>query len=770
MVFTRRLTIRLAALAFLAGILLVQQLAVLPSLWWALSLVPLLFLAWRRPVWLVPVFFVAGVVWVSFRAGLILEDSLSSALEGQDLILEGAVADLPTRTEFGWRFPFDATKASHEGQAVTVPARILLSAGRGEFTPRAGEAWRLTARLKRPHGLQNPGGFDYEAHLFRNRLRATGYVRLEETPQRLETASPRYAIDRVRQQLGATMRARLPDSVFAGIVVALANGDGGGVSNEQWDIFRRTGTLHLVAISGLHISLIGGIAFFLGRFLWALPGYTVLRYPAPVVGAVCAIAAAAGYSALAGFVIPTQRALIMLTVAMGGILLRRQIPPTQLLAIALFAVLVYDPLAVMAAGFWLSFAAVAVILFVAQGGSWRMEWWRKWGYLQLAIALGMLPLMVALFQQVSLVAPLANLLAVPVFDLLMVPLTLAGIALLGVWPALSHSLFELAAWLLAQLWPVLEWLAALSWGQWTRPALPFWAILAAMVGVGWLLAPRGWPARWVGIAWLLPLALWRPATPAPGEVWFTLLDVGQGLSAVVRTATHTLVFDTGPRFGTFDTGRAVVAPFLRTQGVERVDTLIVSHGDNDHIGGTESLRRLLTVEKVLSSVPERVDGAGSCEAGQKWEWDGVEFTVMNPLPGDVGKKNDQSCVLRVRTVHGRVLLPADIEARAEQRLVTAWGADLHAEVLVAPHHGSKTSSTDMFIVAVRPDVVLLPVGYRNRFRHPHPDVIARYDAAHVRRLDSAASGAIEVRLSGAGIETTRWRERRRRYWHHVPAS
>ncbi len=746
-----------------------QQLAALPSLWWALTLIPLLFLAWRRPVWLVPVFFVVGVVWVSFRAGLILEENLPPALEGQDLVLEGHVADLPTRTEFGWRFPFDVTKAMHEGWAVAIPSRILLNAGRGEFTPGAGEAWRLTARLKRPHGLQNPGGFDYEAHLFRNRLRATGYVRLDETPQRLEAASPRYAIDRLRQRLGAAMHARLPDNAFAGIVVALANGDGGGVGDPQWDIFRRTGTLHLVAISGLHISLIGGIGFFLGRFLWALPGYTVLRYPAPVVGAVCAIAAAAAYSALAGFVIPTQRALIMLTVAMGGILLRRQVPPTQLLAIALFAVLAYDPLAVMAAGFWLSFAAVAVILFVAQGGSWRLEWWRKWGYLQLAIALGMLPLMFALFQQVSLVAPLANILAVPVFDLLMVPLTLAGIALLGVWPALSQSLFELAAWLLAQLWPALEWLAALTWGQWTRPALPLWTILAALIGAAWLLAPRGWPARWVGAVWLLPLALWRPVAPAAGEVWFTLLDVGQGLSAVVRTATHTLVFDTGPRFGTFDTGRAVVVPFLRTQGVERVDTLIVSHGDNDHIGGTESLRRLLSVEKILSSVPERVDDAVPCEAGQQWAWDGVEFAILNPPAGESGRKNDQSCVLRVRSVHGRVLLPADIEAKAERRLVTTQGERLRAEVLVAPHHGSKTSSTDTFVTAVRPEVVLLPVGYRNRFRHPHPDAVARYDAAGVRRLDSAASGAIDVRLTAAGRAVSAWRERHRRYWQHAPA-
>ena len=742
-----------------------QQLPELPPLWWGLLLVPLGLLAWRRPAWLVAVFFVAGVVWVSFRAGLILDEQLPPALEGRDLVIEGQVADIPNRTDFGWRFPFDVARAEHAGAAVRIPSRVLLSSGGQEFAPRAGEAWRLQVRLTRPHGLQNPGGFDAEAHLFRHRLRARGYVRPEFPPARLETASAKYAIDRVRQRLGDALRARLPDNPFAGIVIALANGDSGGVSNEQWDIFRRSGTLHLVAISGLHISLIGGIAFFLGRWLWALPGYTVLRYPAPVVGAVCALLAAAGYAALAGFVIPTQRALIMLGVVMGGILLRRQTAPTQLLAIALLAVLTYDPLAVMAAGFWLSFAAVAVILFVAHGESWRMEWWRKWGYLQIAIALGMLPLMFALFQQVSLIAPLANLLAVPVFDLLMVPLVLAGLVFLGFLPSVAQTLFELAAGLLAQLWPVLEWLGSLAWSQWTRPALPGWALVCAGVGVVWLLAPRGWPARWIGAVWLLPLALLRPPAPGPGEVWFTLLDVGQGLAAVVRTASHTLVFDAGPRLGAFDTGRTVVVPYLRAQGVERVDVFVVSHGDNDHIGGVESVRRALPVEKILSGVPERTEGAASCEAGQRWEWDGVTFAILNPPVGESGSKNDQSCVLHVRAPNGSLLLPADIEARAERRLVAEQGERLRADVLVAPHHGSKTSSTEAFIGAVRPDVVLFPVGYRNRFRHPHPAVVVRYAAAGTRRLDSASAGAIELRLRAQGMSVSAWRARHRRYWH-----
>lgn len=744
--------------------MLVQQLAELPSLHWGWLLLPLAWLAWRRPAWLIPVFFVAGVVWTGFRAGLVLDDTLAPELEGQNLLIEGYVADIPQHAEFGWRFPFDVVRAAHAGEAVKIPRHILLTAAPEEFAPRAGEHWRLAARLNRPHGYQNPGGFDYEAYLFRNRLRARGHVRRDPPPQRLDSDPLFYAIDRLRQSLGETIGARLQGDPFAGVVAALGNGDSRGVTDEQWGVFRRSGTLHLVAISGLHISLVGGIAFFLGRLLWSLPGYTVLRVPAPVVGALAALAAAAGYAALAGFVVPTQRALIMLAVVLGGILLRRRFAPTQILGAALLAVLLYDPLSVMAAGFWLSFAAVAVILFAAQGERARLKWLRQWGYLQWAIALGMLPLTLLLFQQVSLVAPLANMLAVPVFDFMVVPLTLTGIALLHAIPPAADFFFALAAWLLGALWPALEHLGELPHSQWLRPELPLWALGCALIGVAWLLAPRGWPARWVGAVWLLPLAMVRPPAPAEGEVWFTLLDVGQGLSAVVRTRAHVLVFDAGPRFGSFDTGEAVVAPYLRARGIGRVDVLVVSHGDNDHIGGARSVRRALPVAKVLSSVPARLPGALPCEAGTGWSWDGVAFAILNPPPGETGRRNDQSCVLRVRGPHGGVLLPGDIERKAEQRLTAEQGARLRAEVLVAPHHGSKTSSTPEFVEAVGAAHVLFPVGYRNRHHHPHPAVVARYQAAGARLRGSPSSGAIELRLRATGIETNAYREAQRRYW------
>ncbi len=756
---------RMAALAFLAGILLVQQLPALPSLWWGLCLIPLLGLSLRRPWWLIPLFFLAGVVWTGYRAGAILQDELPRALEGRNILVEGRVADIPQRAEFGQRFEMNVARAELDGRAVQVPARILLNSRDFSFQPRAGETWRLLVRLSRPHGYQNPGGFDYEAYLFRHRLRAKGYVRDEIAPQRLDAGHAWYDIDRLRQDLGDRMRAQLRDNEFAGIVVALANGDSRGLSAEQWQVLRRTGTLHLVAISGLHISLIAGIAFFIARWLWALPGYTVLRLPAPMFGAVCALLAAGLYAALAGFVIPTQRALIMLAVALSGVLLRRRFPPSQLLAFALLAVLVYDPLSIMAAGFWLSFAAVAVILFAMQGGRTDAPVLYKWGYIQWAIALGMLPLMLVMFQQFSLVAPLANMIAVPVFDLLAVPLTLAGVLSFGLLPdAVAGVFFKLAAGLLHLLWQVLTFLADLPFSQWIQSAPPTWALLCGIAGVALLLAPRGWPARWAGAVWLLPLFLVRPPAPAPGEAWFTLLDVGQGLAAVVRTQTHTLVFDTGPRYGSFDTGDAVVEPYLNARGVRHIDTLIISHGDNDHIGGAESVLRAMPVGDVLSSVPERLAGARPCASGQAWNWDGVDFTMLNPGGAPFDRANDNSCVLHVQSRYGGILLPADIEARAERRLIEFRGERLRSEVLVAPHHGSKTSSTPEFIDAVAPRYVLFPVGYRSRYHHPDPAVVQRYADRGVAVRATPSAGALEFRLRAAGLEAAAYRQRHRRYW------
>lgn len=755
---------RTSALAFLLGILLVQQCAELPSFWWGALALPALALAWRWPFCLPLAFLAAGVFWVTLRAGFILGDTLPHELEGRDLELTGYVADVPQPGERGARFRFHVEHARDDGQAVRVPAHVLLNSYDEQLVLRPGERWRLSARLKRPHGFQNPGGFDYEAFLFQQRIRATGYVRGAEALG--DGPVWRYGIHRLRHHVGERMRAVLGERALGGIVVALANGDRGGIRDEQWEILRRTGTNHLIAISGLHIGLIAGFAFALARWLWALPGITVLRWPAPKAGALAALVAAAVYAALAGFSVPTQRALVMLGVAMGAVLMQRRVRSTRVLAIALLLVLLYDPLAVMSAGFWLSFAAVAVIVvFINRDRSGRLDW-RQLGTLQWGIALGLAPLTLLLFQQVSLSGPLANMLAVPVFAFSIVPLTLAGAlaALLSI-DAVARVLLELALWPLELVWAGLKALADLPYSLWARAAPTAWAFGCALIGMAWLLAPRGWPARWIGAAWLLPLAFARAGAPAPGEVWLSLLDVGHGLATVVRTHAHTLVYDTGPRFSArFDAGRAVVLPYLRSRGVERIDTLIVSHGDNDHIGGAASLLSALPVGRVLTSVPERLPNAHACAAGGRWEWEGVEFRLLHPPLGYRRRGNNASCVLHVQGRHGAVLLPGDIEASAERLLLRAAPAALAAEVLVVPHQGSKTSSDERFIDAVRPQLALFAVGYRNRFNHPHAEVRSRYERRGVQMFDSAAHGAIEVALGADGVRTQPYRERKRRYW------
>ena len=763
-------------LAFLAGILLVQHMAVLPSLAWAWWLLPLALAAWRWPRFGLPLLFLlAGFLWVTLRAGILLADRLPTELEGVDLRVEGRIADLPVASERGLRFAFDIERAWQGDKLVDVPRTAQLSIYGATPTLHVGDTWAFTVRLKRPHGFQNPGGFDYEAHLFQLRVRATGYVR-EHEPNRLiaplgtyaDGALLGYRLNRVRQALSGRIQSLLPDNKYAPMITAFANGDDDAIPDDQWQVLTRTGTGHLIAISGMNIGLVAGLVFFLVRWLWSLPALTVLWVPAPLIAAGAALLAALGYAALAGFAIPTQRALVMLAVALGGVFLRRRIAPSVLLAVALFAVLLVDPLALISPGFWLSFAAVAVILYTLTGADAK-DWKERliaWGRLQWAIAAGLLPLLLFLFQQVSLSGPFANLVAIPVVELVVIPATLLGVAgsfmlpdSLAAWP------FLLAAKAMAMLWPALELLARVEGSQWIQHSPPLWTLGAALVGVLLLLAPRGVPARWLGLVWLLPMFLVRPALPESGAARVTLLDVGQGLAVVVQTAGHTLVYDTGARLSArFDAGRAVVVPFLRQAGVARVDTLIVSHGDNDHIGGSASLLAAMPVTRVLSSVPERLVNAEGCLNGQTWEWDNVRFAILHPEPDGSLAGNNRSCVLRVESRFGTVLLPGDIAAKAERNLLLRAEKQLRADILVVPHHGSKTSSTENFLDTVHPRVALLPVGYRNRYHHPHPLVVARYRERNIALEDSASAGAITVELGQQGLQLKRYRETQRRYW------
>ncbi len=757
------------ATLFLLGVLALQNVPELPAAAWALAFIPLAPLALRfRPLRL-PAACAAGFLWALLSAQHILATGLAADLEGRDVDAEGVIVSIPERMGRAVRFQFIIDRMSDGVTDLPSPGRIRLSWYEDAPELRAGERWHLRLRMKRPHGFHNPGSFDFEGWLYQNRIRATGYVRPAASNRLLAPAAPGYSLQRLRQTLFERLQAALAGRELGGVIIALAIGERQGIAQAQWDVFRRTGTSHLVAISGLHVGMVAGLFLFAVRRLWARLGGLPLYIPAQQAAAVAALAAALIYAALAGFSIPTQRTVIMIGVVVVAVLRRRHQVAGHTLMTALLCVLLYDPLAVMNGGFWLSFGAVAAILFGMNRRVGREARWLSMGRLHVLVAVALTPLLLILFQQVSLISPLANLVAVPWVTLGVVPLVLAGCVLQALSPALGDPVLRLAETLLAWLWPLLDHMASYEALQWTQHTPPVWATAAAVVGVILLIAPRGLPGRWLGLVWLLPALLVAPARPAAGELWFTLLDVGQGLAAVARTRNHVLVYDTGPGFSAdFDAGSAVVLPYLRYYGLRRIDTLVIGHGDNDHIGGAAALSGAIGVGRVLTSVPERVPWwpAEYCQRGQHWEWDGVRFEVLSPGTEVESRGNNASCVLRIGNASGAVLLTGDIEARAEARLLRADPDGLAADVLVAPHHGSKTSSTLPFIAQVGARYVLFPVGYRNRWGFPHPTVVERYRDTDALMFSSAEHGALTVRFptAGAMVPPAAYRNEFPRYW------
>ena len=496
-------------------------------------------------------------------------------------------------------------------------------------------------------------------------------------------------------------------------------------------------------------------------WLWRRSERLMLLLPVQKAAVVAGWLAAFSYALLAGFAVPAQRTLYMLTVVALALWSGRNLGASRTLLLALLVVLLLDPWAVLSAGFWLSFGAVSLLFFVGTARVGEARGWRatlaQWGVTQWAVTIGSLPLLLLLFQQFSLVSPLANALAIPFVSFVITPLALLFAVV--AWPPLLH----LDHWLMLQMMLVLEWLA--GWPVWQQAAPPLWASLVAGLGVLWLLLPRGFPARWIGLCLLLPALFWPPSRPVAGAAWVEVLDVGQGLAVLVRTAQHALLYDTGPLYSAeSDAGQRIVVPYLRASGVERLDVLVVTHRDSDHSGGVVAVQDAVPIARTLTSMPEL---AGErCAAGQAWEWDGVRFSMLHPPPADYElkalKANNLSCVLRVENASGSVLLTADIEARDEKLLLAGSPGLLRSDVLLAPHHGSRTSSTPEFVAAVGARDVVFPVGYRNRFNHPRPDIVERYAGSRLWRSDS--DGAVRITLADR-IELSAWRREHRRYWH-----
>lgn len=755
-------------LAFALGVWGLQQCAVLPapSLLVALGLSGGALLLLRQRLLMVAGALLLGFVWAGACAHWRLADALPAAWEGRDIEIVGIVATMPQRFERGVRFLFTPESAS-----APVPSRIQLSwyrrldtlsdeEGEEEATPagalplpHAGERWRLVVRLKRPHGNLNPHGFDYEAWLFERGIRATGYVRPAQANARLAPAG--FSLERLRETLRTRMERALANAPYAGILIALALGDQQAIAPELWRLFAATGITHLMSISGLHVTMIGALIGALTLALWRRHPRLPLWLPAQKAAALSAFCGAAGYALLAGFGVPAQRTLYMLGVAVAALFTGRHLALPTVLGAALLLVLLLDPWAVLSAGFWLSFGAVAILFFIATGRLGKRHWLIEWLRAQWAITLGLIPLLLALFQQFSLISPLANALAIPLVSFIVTPL-----ALLGTLPSFGWAL-ELSHAVLVPLMEFLRWLAGWPGALWQQHAPPAWSVPLAVLGVVWLLMPRGFPARWTGALLFLPLFVFPPTRPLPGEFTLTVLDVGQGQAVHLQTATHDLMFDAGPAFNAqSDAGSRILVPYLRAIGVQSLDRLILSHEDRDHSGGAASLLAALPVGAVTRQ----------CVAGEQWTWDGVRFRILHPAAEDYARRlpsNALSCVLKIESERGSALLPGDLEGRAEKEFLQRYAADVQAQILVAPHHGGKKTSSARFVASIGAKTVIFPVGYRNRFGHPHPDVLARYAASGARILRTDRDGALTLKLGAGGTALRLEREARRRYWHNT---
>ncbi|BBB66408.1 DNA internalization-related competence protein ComEC/Rec2 [Undibacterium sp. YM2] len=810
---------RAVMLGLVFGVAILQQQAELLSynflaLLVASSLVIILLLLKYKPEpWLhLPVRFalaaLLGFVWASAYAHFYMREELPKKWENQDVVLTGTIDSLPFQFEQGQRFNFavEQVRADGVGDLTGIahwPSKVALSwygVDRGSdmrqvTTVQPGERWQFKVRLKRPHGNANPlAGFDYEAWLLEQGIRATGTVRLDKfEPEAViynrKLADFVWSINNVveysRARLRDRIHAALPGQPYTGVLVALVVGDQREIPQSDWTIFNRVGIGHLISISGLHITMVAGLfaglVFYFWRRSFFLNLSLPLRLPAQKAAALAGALMALVYVALAGFGLPAQRTLIMLSVVAVAIWTGRISSFSAVLSLALGLVVLADPWAVLSAGFWLSFAAVGVIVF-ATGGQERhkpegsraaglIASLRSASLMQYAVTLGMIPLTMFLFGQISLISPLANAIAIPLVSFVVTPLALVG----SILPApLSGWLLQIAHVFVDFLARFLTYFSALPYAVWTAPIPSFWLFALAMAGVLWLLAPRAWPLRWLGLVCCLPLLLQTSQRPAEGELAVTALDVGQGMALLLETAHHRLLYDSGPSLGPeSDSGSRVILPYLHARGINELDVMMISHNDNDHSGGALSILRHLPVSLLSTSlsldspIVQTAKQHWRCVGGQFWDWDGVHFEVLQPgtasYESTKWKPNARSCVLKVSTKLHSILLAGDIEAIQEDELVNSIPQKLKADILLAPHHGSGTSSTEPFLKVVQPELAIFQVGYLNRYHHPKPEVFQRYADFGIKRLRTDESGAISIQF-GASLKTSQFRQENARYW------
>lgn len=805
-------------LFFTFGVIAVGYVPYLPALGWVLCLLPLTLCCFIWPRIWYSLAFGVGVAWGIIAGHHLSDQQLKEEFAGRDLVISGQIKGLPERDEQRLRFDFSVhSVATTSGESIPssqFPRKLQLS----WYQPRGyaakslpesslpqlviGDHWQLSVRLKRPRGFVNPAGFDYHAWLLRQGVGATGYVVTHSDNRLLDAVNTTFSwddwINQQRQNLQHWVMHR-SNSSERGILVALLIGDAALVDKPQWQRMQQTGTSHLIAISGLHVGFLALFGFYVGLFLGKCVQLRWHRCPALIIAWVSAICCASFYAALAGFNIPTVRTLIMLSLFYAACLARRHLRISDIFCWALVWVVILDPLAAYDMGFWLSFGAVGLLLVYFSGRlvtKRSAEPWAGFSLIEMVVGfirsqwvmfIGLILPLSLLVSTVSLVAPVANAVAIPLITFFVVPLLLIGASLGETWPGLSTMLLSGAANAMELLAVFLDTLLTLA-GAWASPVVAFPSSLVLLLSLSVLviILPRGLFPKYVGIIGAALAATLGILVKAPvnEDLKVALLDVGQGTAIVVQVGSHTLVYDAGPQYTrSFDAGSAIVAPYLYAQGIRAIDYLVVSHRDMDHAGGVKGLLEKVQVGQVLEGEPERVSVSGltgtsaspasqSCHDYPPWRWQAVEFrflAVPESARGSVfNNANNQSCVLLISHGDEHILLPGDIETRVEHQLLYSDQVPSDLALLAAAHHGSRSSSGLLWVQRTRPRYVVYSAGYRSQHGHPHPQVRARYDAVGSQSFSTADAGALIFRWRDLRLESVElYRDKARRYWYDL---
>jgi competence protein ComEC len=735
----------LLALAFVAGIGLALQCASLPPAPACAGLLVAALAAAALRGWPLAAV-LAGFLAATAQGQRALGDDWPCSRDRERVALTGMV--VTPAEERADRLDFDLAPDA-AARAAGVPGRVRLTWYEPTAVPRPGDTWRMVAVLRCRSGFHNPGGFDRELDLLRRGLGATGYLAGPDAPQLLARHAWRHPVERARAGIGERLAAATAGSRSTGVLQGLAVGLRGSIEPAIREAFVNTGTAHLIAISGMHVTAFALVTLFLTRRVYRLAGFPGLSAAWPAWQAACTLVITTAYGLLAGASLPTVRTVAMVGVALALRVARRNAAAGGVVAASALLLAATDPLGVTSAGFWLSFGAVAALvgLVDAGAGAWRAL--RQFVRAQLAVSVVLAPVLVASFGGVPLTGPLVNALAIPLFSFLLLPATLTGLALLPLAPGLADRFWVALAAALDRCWPALQWAAGLPWAVFSPPAVPGWLVVLATAAclLAVVVPVRG--SRWLAGIALACLAARPPVPPPPGAFDLTVLDVGQGLAVVVETARRVLLFDTGPAWRSGGTAAAVtVLPYLRARGIRQLDAVVVSHADADHAGGLGEVVGPLGSPWIIGADSRAGRADERCVAGRRWNWDGVSFEVLHPAADAAFTGNDGSCALRVGMPGAVALLLADTQRAAEEAMLSR---PLQADVVVVPHHGSASSSTAAFVAAVGPSRALVSAGFGNRWGLPRPEVVARWQGAGAEVATTASGGALSVRLGPGAV-------------------